>query len=236
MPIWHFLQEQLLNYKGGKEIPRRMWLLAKAVKEQDNDEDKNGEKEDPEAEGAGWPYSTILHTAYAVGNYWLIRLQIEAGVDVSALDEHSWTALMVATAQGHASCANLLSKHMETGNVKAAPQPLSPSSLYQIDSKTELIDGQENLTAVADSSILRRMCDYFSSDHPIPLHLQTFYYEIKNLSEGRHILYVHINAIDLVHTNSSFPVWASMDQWKVLVRQARRQFFGLTVKTGSNGT
>lgn len=120
--------------------------------------------------------------------------------------------------------------------MKAAPQPLSPSSLYQIDSKTELIDGQENLTAVADSNILRRMCDYFSSDHPIPLHLQTFYYEIKNLSEGRHILYLHINATDLVHTNSSFPVWASMDQWKVLVRQARRQFFGLTLRTGSNGT
>ncbi|MCJ1346914.1 hypothetical protein MMC31_005134 [Peltigera leucophlebia] len=179
LPIWRFLREQLSNCKGGKEIPRRMWLLAEAVKEQDNDEDRNGEKEDPEAEGAGWPYSTILHTACLVGNHWLVGLQIEAGVDVSALDEHSWTALMVATAQGHASCANLLSKHMETGNVKAAPQPLPPSGFCQIDSKMELFIGQAILTAVADSSICVR-----TSDHPIPLHFQTFYYEVKVLSSG----------------------------------------------------
>lgn len=92
-----------------------------------------------------------------VGNYWLVGLQIEAGVDVSALDKHSLTALMVATAQGHASCANLLFERMETRKVKAAPQSFPPSGLYQAIPKTGIIIGQDHSTAVADSSLIGYM-------------------------------------------------------------------------------
>ena len=205
LPVRNFLREQLSNFKGGKDIPRRMLLLAEAVKEQD-DEDEDGEKEDPEAEGAGGPYGTILHTACAVGNYWLAKLQIEGGVDVSVLDKHSWTALMVATAQGHTSCADLLSEHMETRKVKAAPQPFPPSGLVQAEPKKINIIGQENLIAVAVLKILSLREAHVRSDHPIPPHFQTFYYEIKVLSENEHPECVHINATELLCTNNSFPV------------------------------
>lgn len=183
LPIWYFLQEQLSNFKGEKEIPRRMKLLLEAVKEIDDDEDENGENEDPEAEGAGGPYDTILHTACVVGNYVLVVLQIEAGVDLFALDRHSWTALMVATAQGHADCANLLSLHMNTKEFQAAPpQSFLPSRFTLTRQQRELITiNIDYLTAVA-SPTLRRMTA-IRSNHPIPPHLKTFYYEIEVVSE-----------------------------------------------------
>lgn len=124
--IRNFLLEKLSKFQGENDISRRTWLLAEAVKElDDDDDDEDGEKEDPEAEEAGRICDTILHIACTVGIYWLVELQIEAGVDVSALDQHSWTALMVATAQVHTSCANLLSDLY--GNQESAP---SVSSLW----------------------------------------------------------------------------------------------------------
>ena len=35
------------------------------------------------------PETTVLHTACAIGNHWLIQLQIKAGVDITAMDSHS---------------------------------------------------------------------------------------------------------------------------------------------------
>lgn len=176
LPIRNFLQEQISKFQGEKDVPRRMWLLAEAVKEMDDDNDNNdindnedSEKEDPGTGGAGGHYGTILHTACAVGNYWLVKLQIEAGVDLFALDQHSWTALMVATARGHTSSADLLSEYMETSKVKAAPQAFPPSGL-----------GQTKPLNLGD--FIR-----ISSNHPIPPHFKTYYYEIKVLSESKNI-------------------------------------------------
>lgn len=194
---------EISKFQGEKDISRRMWLLAEAVKELDDDnDDDDGEKEDPGAESAGGPYGTILHTACAVGNYWLVKLQVEAGVDVFALDQHSWTALMVATALGHTSCANLLSKHMETRKVKVAPQAFPPSGLGQSKPKRNALIEQDNLTVVANSSGSM----YISSNHPIPPHFKTFYYEIKVLSESKSFRCVHVSTTKFLSTDNSFLV------------------------------
>lgn len=182
-----------------------MWLLAEAVKLDDDKDDDDGEKEVPGTEGAGGPYGTILHTACAVGNYWLVKLQIEAGVDVFALDQHSWTALMVATAKGHTSCADLLSKHMKTSKVKVAPQAFPPSGLHQHHSRRLALIGQDNLTVVANSD--RSYITSITSNHPIPPHFKTFYFEIKVLSRSiLPYMCVHVSATKLLSTNNSFLV------------------------------
>ena len=198
LPIRNFIQDKLSKFQEEKDVSRRMWLLAEAVKEldDDDDDDDDGEKE------AGEPYGTILHTACAVGNYWLVKLQIEAGVDVFALDQHSWTALMVATAKRHTSCADLLSEHMETRKAKVAPQAFPPSGLGQPMAKRNALIGQDNLTVVANSGGSLYIC----SNHPIPSHFKTFYYEIKVLSENKHSRCVHASATKLLYTNSSFLV------------------------------
>lgn len=208
LPIRKFLQKQISKFQSEKDVPRRMWLLAEAVKEldydNDNDDDEDSEKEDPETEGAGGPFGTILHTACAVGNYWLVKLQIEAGVDAFALDQHSWTALMVATARGHTSSADLLSRHMKTSKVKATPQAFPPSGLAQVNPEKNALIGQDNLTVVLNSGDHTNI----SSNHPIPPHFKTYYYEIKVLSISRYWKCVHVSATKLLNTNSSFLVHA----------------------------
>lgn len=192
LPIRDFLQEQLSKFQGGKEVSGKIWLLAEAVKELNDDyEDEDVEKEVPEAVGAGGPHDTILHTACLIGNSWLVKLQIEAGVDVAALDQHSWTALMVAKAQRYTNCVDLLSEHMESREVEAGPQALPPSGLGQSEPKGKLSISQENLTAVANSSASGYTYIHVNSDHPIPPHFRTFYYEIKILSNSKDFGCVH---------------------------------------------
>lgn len=181
LPIRDFLRAQILRLEGGKEIPRRLWLLAEATK---NFEDGDDEIEDPWIKSAGGPYGTILHTASAVGNDWLVKLQIQAGVDASAFDNHGWTALMVAEAQGHTSCANLLAVHMQTREAKAAPKSLGPSGLVRAGPKT----------SISMSFMVLEEGTQFRSDHPIPPHCRTFYYEITILDNE---IFGWVHAFDL---------------------------------------
>lgn len=205
LPIRVFLREQSLSFKGREDIPRKIRLLAEAT------EEVEGEDEDHETEGAGGPYGTILHTAAAVGNYWLVELQIKAGVDVSAVDNHFWTALMVATAQGHAICTKLLSEHMESRKLIAAPQPLRPSGLVKAEPRTSILLGPNNLTAATGSwgsrGLQKRI--QLRSDHPIPPEFRTFYYEMEILTNGP-LGYVYTSAIKLLYTNSSFLVSSAL--------------------------
>lgn len=199
LPIRKFIQEYLSNFQGEKNVSRKTWPLAvvktmaKAVKEQDDD----GKDEDIEKENFKAGQYNVLHIACVVGNCWLVKLQIEAGVDLSALDQHSWTALMIATALGHTSCAELLSEHMETRKVKAAPQTFPPSAFGLFVPKNLLITHK----------ILKDPCNkpkFFYSDHPIPPHFQTFYYEITILSSSNDLGCVYVGATELLYTNSSF--------------------------------
>lgn len=197
LPIRNFLQEQLSKFQGDKEDSSKIWRLAEAVKELNDDyEDEEAENEVSEAIGAGSvPHDTILHTACIIGNVWLVKLQIEACVDVTALDQHLWTALMVAKAQGHTNCVDLLSEHMQTSSeVKAGPQALPPSGLGQSKLKGKLNISQDNLTAVANSSVSGSTYIHISSNHPIPPHFQTFYFEITILSGSKEfgcVQYIH---------------------------------------------
>lgn len=201
LPIRNFLQEQLSKFQGEKEVSRKMWLLDEAVKElNDDNEEKDVEKEFSKAVDAGRPHDNILHTACLIGNCWLVKLQIEAGVDVAALDQHSWTALMVAKAQGHTNCVDLLSEHMGSRKVEAGTQALPPSGLGQSKPKGKVFISQNNLTAIANPSASGSTYIHVHSDHPIPPHFQTFYYEITILSSSKDfgcVLYIHFGATKL---------------------------------------
>ena len=195
LPIRDFLREQISRFKEGGEIPRTMRLLAEATEEvEDNDQDV--ETRDSETEGSGGPYGTILHTAAAVGNYWLAKLQIKAGVDLSAYDGHNWTALMVATAQGHTSCIKLLSEQMNSREAKVARQPLLPSSLVTAEPKVSISAGQKGLTAAMSTryAVWLQKRIQARTNHPIPPHFLTFYYEITILNSGP-LGYVHTSAM-----------------------------------------
>lgn len=198
LPIRNFLQEQLYKFEGEKEVSRKMFLLVEAVKElnDDNIEDEDVDKEfSGENIGGGGPHETILHTACMIGNAWLVKLQIEAGIDVAALDQHSWTALMVAKAQGHTNCVELLSGHMgSTREVEAVPQSLPPSGFGQSKPNGKLFISGEKLTAVAKRASGSTYI-HVTSDHPIPPHFPTFYYEIKILSSSKDFGWVIIQYI-----------------------------------------
>lgn len=125
----------------GEHIPEKTLLLAEATGEVE-DEDEDDEERDSEIKSAGGPYGTILHTATAIGNEWLVKLQIDANADIFAYDGHFWTALMVATAQGHTSCIKLLSTYVDTRKVKAT----SPSSLVKAQPKLSISLGPKSLT------------------------------------------------------------------------------------------
>lgn len=156
--------------------------MAEATK---NLDDGGKEIGDPGIKSAGGPYCTILHTASTIGNDWLVKLQIQAGVDVSAFDNHLWTALMVAKAQGHTSCANLLAGHMENREAKALPQALGPSGLIRAGPKT----------SISMSALILKEGTQFRSDHPIPPHCRTFYYEIRILAN---VFFGWVHAIALI--------------------------------------
>lgn len=231
MPIRDFLREQISRIKGGEDIPRKTWLLAEATKAVE-DEDEDDEDRDSETKSARGPYGTILHTAAAVGNDWLVDIQIKAGVDVSAYDGHFWTALMVATAQGHASCIKLLSERVDTRKFEAAP----PSSLVKAEPKSSISLGTKNLTVATDSLsyvwLMKRT--QLRSDHPIPPHFSSFYYEISILRNGP-LGCVHTSTMKLLFTNCSFLASSALvyaDQsHESLVCQAGRQLLGATMAT-----
>lgn len=166
--------------KKEEDIPRKTLLLAEAIEEVEEDEDD--EERDSEIESAGGPYGSILHTAAAIGNEWLVTLQINAGVDIFAYDGHFWTALMVATAQGHTSCIKLLSKYQDTRKVNA----IGPSGLVKAQPNVSISLGQKSLTGTTDSwsSILVQKGVQLRSDHPIPPNFLIFYYEVEILSSG----------------------------------------------------
>ena len=210
LPIRHFLQEGILSFqRENEDVPRKMRLLTEATEKVD-DEEEDDEEGDAEIEVGRGPYGTILHTASAVGNYWLVEIQIKAGVDVTAFDDHSWTALMVAEAQGHTTCANLLSEHMETIGAHTPPEALPPSGLVKADPKTSIQIGPDNLTATPGSWhalwLQRRV--QIRSNHPIPPDSPNFYYEITILDNGP-LGYVHSSVIELLDTNKNLSVSSS---------------------------
>ena len=181
-----FLEARIWGFESRhEEVPFKIRSLADAIWEAD-EEEEDEEEGDAETESTDGPYGTVLHTACAIGTNWLVELQIKAGVDVTAVDSHSWTALMVASAQGHSTCAKTLSEYMESIAANQIPQPLPPSGLVKADSSTSIRIGDDNLTATPGSwraAWLQRRVQV-RSNHPIPPDSPSFYYEITILNNG----------------------------------------------------
>lgn len=194
--IRQFLLERKSSFeRRHEEVPARIWSLADATQEFDDEENYNGEassedgkyrEEYDEAKGEEGPYGIILHTACAIGNSWLVELQIKDGVDVTAVDSHSWTALMIAKAQGHHACTELLSEYMETVADMPNPQPLPPSGLVKADLGTSIKIKADNLTAEYGSRRTYGLDRHVQirSNHPILPDSPSFYYEVTILDSG----------------------------------------------------
>ena len=199
--IQEFLQARILGYESKhEEVPFKIRILADATWVANEDKEEEWEEEDAETEGKGGPYGTVLHTACAIGNQWLVELQIKAGVDVTAVDRHSWTAIMVALAQGHSTCAKPLSDRMETNVANQIPQPLSPSGLVKADLSTSIKIEDNDMTATPGSwrAIWLQKRVQVRSNHPIPPESPTFYYEMTILNNGP-LGYVTTGLIKSIH-------------------------------------
>lgn len=214
MSIRQFLQERKSSFeRRHEEVPCEIRSLANATQEaddedeyseeqnSDDEEDGNRRDDDDKSKGEGGPHINILHTACTIDNSWLVELQIKAGVDLNVVDNHSWTALMIAKAQGHYDCIKLLSKHMEehkeTIVANSTPKPLHPSGLVKADSRTYVKIGADNLTAGYGSwrtAWLHKRVQV-RSNHPIPPTSPSFYYEVTILDSGP-LEYVSRSPID----------------------------------------
>ena len=180
LPIRRFVQERTSSlHAKDEEIPVKLRLLAEAAQRDDDGED------DGEIDSGTGPYGSILHTAATVGLYWIIELQIKAGADVASLDHHGWTARMIATAQGHHACAQLLSEHALSVGADSSLATLPPAALVTTQSSNFVRFGSDNLSVTPGVWLpyLERRIQV-RSDHPVPARSASFYYEMTILSNG----------------------------------------------------
>ena len=167
-----FVQERIAAlHERGESIPATMRLLEEAS------EVMYYEGYDPKG---GGPYGTVLHTASAIGNHWIIEMQIEAGVDVTATDDHGWTAFMVAEVQGHTTCARLLSEHMDAIGASLVLKAIAPSGIVKTEPTSPIVIGSDDLMAI---SSVRKLVQV-RANHPIPPSYPAFYFEVTILKNG----------------------------------------------------
>lgn len=154
----------------------------------------------PEGDG---PYGTILHTAATIGNHWIVEMQIKAGVDVTAVDDHGWTAFMVAEVQGHTTCARLLSEHMEAIGASLEAKAIAPSGIVKSEASSPIEIESNDLMAMPGSwhySLIRKRVQV-RANHPIPPDYSTFYFEVTILNNGP-LGYVKLLVISSVVTEN----------------------------------
>ena len=169
----------LLQAKNGT-ISRRLRTLLRLV--EDTHEYTEGIEGDDENDPG--PYTTILHTAAALGSPWLAELAMQADPDTSLLDRHNWSALTIATVQGHQSCIELLSD-TSSPNPASIELQKAPSELTLADSDFHVHFTKEALTASVNEwhdSLADRI--QVRANHPIPSTSTTFYYEVEILRSG----------------------------------------------------
>ena len=75
-------------------------------------------------------YGDIIHIAAMIGDHSLLELQIRTGADVEAVDDHSWTPLKIATAQGFNPCAKLILACAPMTTLESKASELFPDGLY----------------------------------------------------------------------------------------------------------
>ncbi|KAL8929810.1 MAG: hypothetical protein Q9208_000954 [Pyrenodesmia sp. 3 TL-2023] len=183
--IWRFLREKIEALANrDEEVPAKMTLLEKACEVDSDDYD-----DDPDTWNGNGPYGTVLHTACAIGNKWIVEMQIKARVDVTTLDDHRWTALMVADVQRHASCSKVLSDYVEEIGANIVPDPLPPSELVATGPNdpvyvwADFVEALPALSAGWRYEMLRKRIQV-RANHPIPPRNQSFYFEMSILKSG----------------------------------------------------
>ncbi|KAL8968226.1 MAG: hypothetical protein Q9183_002563 [Haloplaca sp. 2 TL-2023] len=181
--IWRFLHEKIEALTDrDEEVPAKMTLVERAC-EMESDDDSDDDLDPSIGKG---PYGTVLHTACAIGNKWILEMQIKARVDITALDDHGWTALMVAEAQGHANCSKVIVDYMdEFAITNYHPNPRPPSELVKADPDDPVYVDEEYLT-VSDQwryqMIQKRV--QVRANHPIPKTRPCFYFEMSIIGSG----------------------------------------------------
>lgn len=180
--IWRFLHEKIEALASrDEEVPAKMTLVERAC-DVDSDEDDD----DPDTSSGNGPYGTVLHTACAIGNNWIIEMQIKARVDVTTLDDHRWTALMVAEVQGHAACSKILSDYMEEIGANIVADPLPPSELVRTEPDDPIYVDAEFFMALPAlwryEMIQKRV--HVRANHPIPPRNTCFYFEMSIINNG----------------------------------------------------
>ncbi|MCJ1354083.1 MAG: hypothetical protein MMC33_004070 [Icmadophila ericetorum] len=199
-PIWFFLQEMISSLtKRNELVPIKLQLLAEATEDKELEGDLEANTSFNDGQRPVGPYGTILHAAVAIGNQWVVELQIKAGVDISNLDDHCWTALNVAVAQGHVDCAKLLLDHMAGTNFSAAPAPRSPDGLAKADGDVALDINHNTMTASCVCASISHLRDRIQlrSNHPIPHNSPLFYFEVTIFETGSNsIVGIGLSRID----------------------------------------
>lgn len=171
LAIFDFLQERITDTREkGEVIDPRITLLADEVAVNDEVVKSMNRIKDLKM--------TILHTACAIGDSWLVELLIKSGIDIHVPDAHNWTAYMVACANKQAACRHILREHMQrTGIYPGSENFLTPTGLVQLEGNPITIkpDGLTVLlTASDDRTWMNRVCP----NHPISPTKKVFYYEI----------------------------------------------------------
>ncbi|KAL8736432.1 MAG: hypothetical protein Q9166_000224 [cf. Caloplaca sp. 2 TL-2023] len=180
--IWRFLHEKIeALISRNEEVPAKMTLVERAC-----DVDSEEDEDDLGAHCGNGPYGTVLHTACAIGIRWLVEMQIKARVDVTQLDDHGWTPLMVAEVQGHTTCARILSEYMGENGANIQANPLFPSGLIKSEADVPVSVNGEHFTALPAlwHYEMNRKRVHVRANHPIPPKATSFYFEIFILNNG----------------------------------------------------
>ena len=95
LPILQFLQEKIMILEKRREDVRFKIRSLRDALQRVNDEEERDAIEYDETDEQKGMFGTILHTACAISNFWLVELLLKALADATALDYHGWTAEMI---------------------------------------------------------------------------------------------------------------------------------------------
>ncbi|KAL8916178.1 MAG: hypothetical protein Q9172_006425 [Xanthocarpia lactea] len=182
MLIWRFVHEKIEALTNrDEEVPAKMSLIERAC-DVDSEEDEDA----PGISSGNGPYGTVLHTACAIGNNWIVEMQIKARVDLTTLDDHCWTALMVAEVQGHAACSKILCDYLEEIGANIFADPLPPTGLAdtELDSPV-FVDGEyfKALPGFWQYEFMQKRI-HVRANHPISPKKAFFYFEMSIIGSG----------------------------------------------------
>ncbi|KAL8906193.1 MAG: hypothetical protein Q9171_006376 [Xanthocarpia ochracea] len=182
MLIWRFVHEKIEALTNrDEEVPAKMSLIERAC-----DVDSEDDEDAPGMSNGNGPYGTVLHTACAIGNNWIVEMQIKARVDVTTLDDHCWTALMVADVQGHAVCSKILSDYLEEIGANIVADPLPPTGLADTELDSPVFVAGEYFKALPEfwHHELMQKRIHVRANHPILPKVTFFYFEMTIYGSG----------------------------------------------------